>query len=63
MPKDADGTPMTEYAEYTYTAGKTHVLTAQEQGQMWALGAYQVAARKKLRELNQDKPDVTKPTS
>ena len=52
IPKHEKGNPMTEYATYTYEAGKTHVMTAQDQVQMWALCAYQVAARKKLRELN-----------
>ena len=41
-------------------SGKTHVLTAQDQIQMWALCAYQVAARKKLRELNQATRDTGK---
>ena len=52
MPKNDKGLPMTEYASYTYTAGKTHVLTTQDQVQMWALCACQVAAKKKLREVN-----------
>ena len=52
MPKNEQGLPMTEYANYTYEPSKIHILTTQDQVQMWALCAYQVAARKKLREIN-----------
>ena len=51
MPKNELGQPLTSFGRYEYDPEKTKILTIQEQIRMWAFCSYQVAARRKLREL------------